>query len=233
MRRREFIAFIGGAATAFALPAHAQQPGAMRHVGLLMNLSEADPAAQPLVATFREGLNRLGWVEGGNLNIDYRWSAGDVERIRKYAAELVALDPDVILAYGGSVVWPLLQLTHSVPIVFTEVVDPAAPGLLQASPIPAAMPRAFPLSTSASAENGWSFSNKFRPESRKSLCLSNRVHPALPVRCEQSIGSTFLRCGDQVSRSARARRDRASHGHRAGSKRRRDCNGESAFDSQS
>jgi putative ABC transport system substrate-binding protein len=95
-----------------------------------MNLSEADPAAQRLVATFRESLNKLGWVEGTNLHIDYRWSAGDREQLRKYAAELVALGPDVILAYGGSVVGPLLKLSRSVPIVFTEVVDPVAAGFI-------------------------------------------------------------------------------------------------------
>jgi putative ABC transport system substrate-binding protein len=130
VRRREFIALIGAVTTAYALPVHAQQPDAKRRVGILMNLSEADPAAQRLVATFRESLNKLGWVEGTNLHIDYRWSAGDREQLRKYAAELVALGPDVILAYGGSVVGPLLKLSRSVPIVFTEVVDPVAAGFI-------------------------------------------------------------------------------------------------------
>jgi hypothetical protein len=87
----------------------------MRRIGALMNLSEGDREAQRLVATFREGLAQLGWTAGRNLRIDYRWSAGDNERIRRYAAELVALAPDVILAYGGSVVGPLQQVTHTVP----------------------------------------------------------------------------------------------------------------------
>ena len=130
MRRRELIALISGAATACTLPGYAQQPSALRRVGVLMNLSEADPAAQRLVATFREGLGNLGWLKGTNLHVDYRWSAGDPERIRKYAAELIALDPAVILAYGGSVVGPLLKLSRSVPIVFTEVVDPIAAGFI-------------------------------------------------------------------------------------------------------
>src|SRR5271166_5888998 len=130
MRRRELIALISGAATACTLPGYAQQPSALRRVGVLMNLSEADPAAQRLVATFREGLGNLGWLKGTNLHVDYRWSAGDPERIRKYAAELIALDPEVILAYGGSVVGPLLKLSRSVPIVFTEVVDPIAAGFI-------------------------------------------------------------------------------------------------------
>jgi putative tryptophan/tyrosine transport system substrate-binding protein len=130
MRRRELIALISGVMTAFALPVYAQQPSTSRRVGVLMNLSETDPEAQRLITTFRESLNKMGWVEGANLHIDYRWSAGDIERIRKYAAELIALGPEVILAYGGSVVRPLLKLSRSLPIVFTEVVDPIAAGFI-------------------------------------------------------------------------------------------------------
>ena len=91
--RREFVAGLGGTVAWWPLAARAQQPDAMRRIGVLMNLSENDPEAQRLVATFREGLAQLGWTDGRNLRIDYRWSAGDVERIRKYAAELVALAP--------------------------------------------------------------------------------------------------------------------------------------------
>jgi putative ABC transport system substrate-binding protein len=129
MRRRELIALVSGVATACALPVYAQQPSTLRRVGVLMNLSEADPAAQRLIATFRESLKKMGWVEEANLHIDYRWSAGDAELIRKYAAELIAIGPEVILAYGGSVVGPLLKLSRS-PIVFTEVVDPVAAGFI-------------------------------------------------------------------------------------------------------
>jgi putative ABC transport system substrate-binding protein len=95
-----------------------------------MNLSEDDPEARHLVATFQEGLAQLGWIDGRNLHIDYRWSAGDIDRIHKYAAELVALAPDVILAYGGSVVGPLQQVTRTVPIVFVEVIDPVGAGFV-------------------------------------------------------------------------------------------------------
>jgi putative ABC transport system substrate-binding protein len=130
MKRREFISLLGGAAATWPLAARAQQPDRMRRIGVLMNLSEDDPEAQRLVATFREGLAQLGWTEGRNLRIDYRWSAGDIERIRRYAAELVALAPDVILAYGGSVVGPLQQVTHTVPIVFVEVIDPVGAGFV-------------------------------------------------------------------------------------------------------
>jgi putative tryptophan/tyrosine transport system substrate-binding protein len=130
MRRRAFITLLGGAA-AWPLVARAQQPGGgMRRIGVLMNLSENDPEAQRLVTTFREGLAELGWIDGRNLRIDYRWSAGDIERIRRFAAELVALAPDVILAYGGSVVGPLQQVSRTVPIVFVEVIDPVGAGFV-------------------------------------------------------------------------------------------------------
>src|SRR6266481_403764 len=130
MRRRDFIALLGGAAAAWPLAARAQQGERVRRIGVLMNLSEDDPEAQRLVATFREGLAQLEWTEGRNLRIDYRWSAGDIERIRRYAAELVALGPDVILAYGGSVVGPLQQVSSTVPIVFVEVIDPVGAGFV-------------------------------------------------------------------------------------------------------
>jgi ABC-type uncharacterized transport system substrate-binding protein len=130
MKRREFISLFGGAAAAWPLAARAQQGERMRRIGVLMNLSENDPEAQRLVATFREGLAQLGWTEGRNLRIDNRWSAGDIERIRRYAAELVALGPDVILAYGGSVVGPLQQVSSTVPIVFVEVIDPVGAGFV-------------------------------------------------------------------------------------------------------
>jgi putative ABC transport system substrate-binding protein len=134
MRRRQFTMLVGGAAAATLLgpvAALGQQPGGMRRVGVLMNLSEDDPAARQLVATFRDALAQLGWIEGRNLSIDLRWSAGNLERIRKYATELVALAPDVILAYGGSVVGPLQQVSRTVPIVFTEVVNPVAAGFVK------------------------------------------------------------------------------------------------------
>ncbi len=123
-RRRDFITLFGGAAAAWPLAARAQRAGGMRRIGVLMNLSENDPEARGLVATFREGLAQLGWIDGRNVQIDYRWSAGNLDRIRRYAAELVALPPEVILAYGGSTVGPLQQVTRTVPIVFVEVHRP-------------------------------------------------------------------------------------------------------------
>jgi putative tryptophan/tyrosine transport system substrate-binding protein len=129
MRRREFISLLGGA-TAWPLAARAQQDGRMRRVGVLMHLAADDPEGQARIAAFTQGLQELRWTIGRNVRIDYRWAAGDAERGRKYAAELVALAPDVILAAGGAVVAPLLQATRTVPIVFAQTPDPVGAGFV-------------------------------------------------------------------------------------------------------
>jgi putative tryptophan/tyrosine transport system substrate-binding protein len=130
MGRREFITLIGGAAAAWPLAARAQQPAGIRRVGVLMNLSENDLEAQRLVTAFREGLAQLGWVDGGNLRMDYRWASGDVGRIRAFAKELVELSPDIIVGYATPSVVALQQETRSVPIVFLSVTDPVGQGLV-------------------------------------------------------------------------------------------------------
>ena len=101
MRRREFITLLGGAAAAWPLAARAQQPERMRRIGVLMTAAADDPEWQARVAAFLQGLQQLGWTDGRNVRIDTRWGAGDADDIRKYAAELVALAPDVILATGS------------------------------------------------------------------------------------------------------------------------------------
>jgi len=127
MRRREFITLLGGAATAWPLAARAQGEG-MRRVGVLSPLAADDPDAQARYAAFLQGLAQLGWTEGRNLRIDRRWAAGNAADIRKYAAELVALAPDVILTTGPATMGPLLQATRTVPIVFAIVPDPVGDG---------------------------------------------------------------------------------------------------------
>ena len=133
MRRREFITLMGGAAAALVSwprAAHAQQRERMRRIGVLMHLAADDLEGQARIAAFLQGLQEGGWSVGRNVRIDYRWALGDAERSRKYAAELVALAPDAILAAGGAVVAPLLQATRTVPIVFTVVFDPVAVGFV-------------------------------------------------------------------------------------------------------
>jgi putative ABC transport system substrate-binding protein len=131
MKRREFIAGLGGAA-AWPLAAGAQQPNPMRRVGVFMNYSETDPEGQFRVAVLRQALEKLGWTVGRNLAIDYRWSIGDLDRTRvaAAAADLVRSAPDVILANGGPWVTPLLQATRTIPIVFTLVSEPVALGFV-------------------------------------------------------------------------------------------------------
>ena len=129
MRRREFITLLGGTAI-WLLAARAQQSERKRRVGVLMGLSADDAEAQDRIAAFVHGLQQLGWTDGRNLQIDYRRGAGDTDLTRRYAAELVALAPDVILASGGTVVGALLQATRTVPIVFTQTPDPVAAGFV-------------------------------------------------------------------------------------------------------
>ncbi len=130
MNRRRFITLLGGAAFAWPPAARAQQPERMRRIGVLMAQAADDPEYQNRVAAFLQGLEQLGWTDGRNVRIDYRWGAGDAGRIRRYAGELVALAPDVILATGTSTVAPLQQATHTVPIVFVNVVDPVGAGFV-------------------------------------------------------------------------------------------------------
>jgi ABC-type uncharacterized transport system substrate-binding protein len=132
MRRREFINLFGSAAVAWPLLARAQQRERVRRVGVLQTPSESDPQKQTRTEAFEQALRQLGWIIGDNLRIDYRWgAAGDVERIRRYAAELVALGPDVIVVVGTANVAPLLQATRTVPIVFAFVADPVGAGLVE------------------------------------------------------------------------------------------------------
>jgi ABC-type uncharacterized transport system substrate-binding protein len=130
MRRRDFITLIGGAAAAWPLAARTQQPGRVRRIGVLMNIAADDPEAPVRVGAFAQGLQELGWTIGRNLRIEYRWSAGDADRIRGYAAELSALSPDVIIAYGGAHAAAVQQAAPTVPIVFLSVNDPVAAGLV-------------------------------------------------------------------------------------------------------
>jgi putative ABC transport system substrate-binding protein len=119
LKRREFITLLGGAA-AWPLAARAQQSRGARRIGVLTPFAADDPEAQARVAAFIHELQELGWTDGRNLRMDIRWGLGDAERIRRYAAELVALAPDAILAAGGMTVAPLLQATRTVPVVFTR-----------------------------------------------------------------------------------------------------------------
>jgi putative ABC transport system substrate-binding protein len=129
MRRREFISSLVGAA-AIPFAARAQQSERVRRIGVLMPIGADDPQTPVNVAAFLQELAQFGWSDGRNARIEYRWGGGDVDRIRRYAAELVALAPDVILAWGASTMGPLQQATHTVPVVFVNVADPVGAGFV-------------------------------------------------------------------------------------------------------
>ena len=130
MRRREFITLIGGAAVAWPIAARGQQRERMRRVGVFTSGTADDPEHKARDAAFLQGLGELGWIVGRNLRVDYRWGAGDYERFRAMAAELIALAPDVILAQGSSTVTALQKTSTTVPIVFANVTDPVGGGLV-------------------------------------------------------------------------------------------------------
>jgi putative tryptophan/tyrosine transport system substrate-binding protein len=128
MKRREFITLLGGAAAAWPVAARAQQSEQMRRIGVLMNTGADESESQARLAAFMQGLQELGWAAGRNLRIDYRWSPGDLARLRKDAAELVALRPEVILAGVGPTTVALQQVTRTIPIVMAQGIDPVGNG---------------------------------------------------------------------------------------------------------
>ena len=126
MKRREFITLLGGAAAAWPLAARAQQGERVRRIGVLLPAAPDDAEFQSWVGASLQGLAQSGWITGRNIRIETRWTKFDTEDTRKYAAELVALGPDVIVATGTSTLGPLLRLTRTVPIVFPLAADPVA-----------------------------------------------------------------------------------------------------------
>jgi putative tryptophan/tyrosine transport system substrate-binding protein len=130
VKRRTFITLFGGAAVAWPLAARAQQGVRMRRIGVLNTLAADDVIAQARNGAFLQGLQQTGWTIGRNVQVDTRWGAGDADRLRRYATELAALAPDVILATGNAATAPLLQATRTVPIVFVIVPDPVGAGFV-------------------------------------------------------------------------------------------------------
>jgi putative ABC transport system substrate-binding protein len=135
MRRREFITLLGGAAATWPLAARAQQPYRMRRMGVLLGNAE-DHEAQSWVAALREELGKLGWTEGRNIEIDIRWAAADVASMKRFAKELVALQPDLILTQSTPAAGAMLEQTHTIPVVFVLVADPVGSGYVASLPRP-------------------------------------------------------------------------------------------------
>jgi putative ABC transport system substrate-binding protein len=145
MRRREFITAIAGSAAAWPLAAHAQQPEPMRRIGVLMGFPESDSQAQSFIAAFRDGLQKLGWTNGRNIRIDTRWPGFDAESRQRFAKELVALQPDLILSHTTPTTAALLQQTRTIPIIFATVTDPIGSGFVASLPRPGGIVTGFTL----------------------------------------------------------------------------------------
>jgi putative ABC transport system substrate-binding protein len=137
MQRREFIKLIGGAAAPWPLAARAQQSERVRRIGVLMGYAESDSEAQAHIAAFRDGLQKLGWTEGRNTRIDTRWATpDDADSMQRFAKELVALQPDLILSHTTPTTTALLKQTRTIPIIFANVGDPVGSGFVASFPRP-------------------------------------------------------------------------------------------------
>jgi ABC-type uncharacterized transport system substrate-binding protein len=158
--RRAFITLLGGAAAAWPLTARAQQGDRMRRVGVLMNLAEGDPEGEARIAAFRRALQQLGWTDGHNVRINYRWAAGDAGHFHRYAEELLALAPDILLASATPSIQALREVTRTVPIVFVNVADPVGAGLSRTWRDRAGTLPVLSLWNPVSARNGWNCSRR-------------------------------------------------------------------------
>ena len=167
MKRREFIGLVGGAAT-WPVVALAQQPEPMRRIGVLVGLAENDPEMKERLAGFRQGLEKLGWSEGSNVRIDYRFAPGGTQ-VHLLAIELVALQPDVILAQSTPATAALKPETSTIPIVFAGIADPIGSVSLQACRDPAAISPACCNTKRVSPANGWLCSRRLHRTSRALL----------------------------------------------------------------
>jgi putative ABC transport system substrate-binding protein len=151
LKRRDFVNLLGGAAVAWPLAARAQQASGMRRIGVLVNLAADDPESQARIGAFLQGLQEYGWAIGRNVRIEYRWAAAESASLPGYAAELVALAPDVILANANPSVWALQRVTRTLPIVFVAATEPVGSGLVESMARPGGNATGF-----ASAEFGTS-----------------------------------------------------------------------------
>jgi putative ABC transport system substrate-binding protein len=177
MKRREFISLISGAA-AWPLAARAQQTDQVRRVGVLMNVAPEHPEGQPFVAAFQQALQQLGWTEARNIRIDIRWGENDVERDRKYAAELVALAPDLVLAAGTLSVTALQRVSRTLPIVFVEVSDPVGAGLVERLDRPGGSTTGFMLFEYSLGAKWIELLKQVAPNVRRAAVIRDAANPA-------------------------------------------------------
>ena len=197
MRRREFITLLGGAA-AWPLAARAQQREQVRRIGVLVPYTADDAEVQARVGAFLQELQQSGWTIGRNVRIDIRWAGGKRDDIRRHAAELVALRPDVILAQGGSTLGPLLQATRTVPIVFPGIVDPVGAGFVDSLARPGGNVTGFMSMEYSTAGKRLELLKQVAPNVAR-VEVSAGFHPGLrkqPV-CRHSGRSAFAQSGSK------------------------------------
>ena len=236
MQRRNFIRLLGGAAVAWPLAARAQQSDRVRRIGVLMAATADDPDYQARIAAFQQGLQQLGWSDGRNVHIDTRWATTKPDDIRRHAAELAALAPDVILAgTGTATVAPLLQATRTVPIVFAVVIDPVGAGFVDSLARPGGNATGFTVFEYGMSGKWLELLKQIAPAVTRAAVLRDPTIASGigPVRCRPGRGAIAwgrFECG----RRARRGRNRASrHGIRTLLDWRPDRDGECVGDASS
>ena len=182
MRRREFITLLGGTAAVWPLAARAQQGERMRRIGVLLPAAADDAQFQARVGAFHQGLGQLGWSIGRNVRIDIRWATANAAEIRKHAAELAALAPDVILAQGEATVGPLLQATRTVPIVFPAVVDPVAAGFVDSLARPGGNATGFMVFEYSMSGKWLELLKEIAPSVTRAAVIRDSANPAGPAQ---------------------------------------------------
>ena len=181
MRRRDLVKVIAGAAV-WPIAAHAQQPEKMRRIGVLSSLAETDPEAHAWDDAFRSRLIELQWIDGRNVHIDYRWGAGDVDRMRQFAPELVRLNPDVLVGISTPATAALQAATRTIPIVFAWVSDPVGSGFVSSLANPGGNITGF-LNIESSVIGKWlALMHEIAPKSPASdSCSIHRQRPMLDI----------------------------------------------------
>ena len=230
MRRREFITLLGGVAAVCALEARAQQTDRVRRIGVLMSTAVDDPQDQTRHTVFAQGLQELGWTIGRNVRIDYRWGASSPDNTRKYAAELAALAPDVMLASGYLALAAVQQTSPAIPVVFVNVIDPVSGGFVESLARPGGNATGFVLFEYTTTGKLVELLKQIAPSVTRAAILQRYAHSFR----ERAVGRNSVRCvaiGGGISPGRRARRqsDRARNNRfRAWIEWRLDCYGEHA-----
>ena len=173
MKRRTFITLLGGAAATWPLAVHAQQPERSRRIGVLLSVAESDPEGKAQLSGFTLGLAELGWIDGRNLRMEVRWGGGEVDQIRTFAKELVALQPDLIVAQGTPVTAALQRETRTIPIVFVVVTDPVGDGFVAGLSHPGGNITGFLTSESAITAKMFELLTEIAPGLRRVAMLFN------------------------------------------------------------